>query len=57
MAQVGRRDGPGVYISALVAGGVAEAANTLLEGDQITRVNDADLSNATQVLESPCRMT
>ena len=34
---------------ARVAGGAAEAAATLLEGDQITRVNDSDLSSATQV--------
>ena len=46
---MGRRDGPGVFISALVPGGLAEQNATLLQGDQIIRVNSTDLTNATQV--------
>lgn len=49
LSVVGRRDGPGVYISALVPGGVAEAGGQLSQGDQIIRVNERDLTNATQV--------
>lgn len=49
LSVVGRRDGPGVYISALVPGGVAEEAGKLSHGDQIIKVNDTDLSNSTQV--------
>ena len=49
LSVVGRRDGPGVYVSALVPGGVAEAAGQLVQGDQIIMVNDRDLSNSTQV--------
>ena len=49
LSVVGRRDGPGVYISALVPGGVAEGAGLLCHGDQIIMVNDRDLTNSTQV--------
>ena len=49
LSVVGRRDGPGVYISALVPGGVAEAGGALCQGDQILRVNDRDLTHSTQV--------
>ena len=49
LSLVGRRDGPGVFISALVPGGVAENTGKLVQGDQIIKVNDRDLSNATQV--------
>ena len=49
LSVVGRRDGPGVYISALVPGGVAEAGGQLCQGDQIIRVNDRDLTHSTQV--------
>merc|ERR1719410_1686749 len=48
LSVVGRRDGPGVYISALVPGGVAEGAGSLHHGDQIIKVNDRDLTNSTQ---------
>merc|ERR550519_1615094 len=48
LSVVGRRDGPGVFISALVPGGLAEQNGVLLQGDQIIRVNSTDLSNATQ---------
>ena len=53
LSVVGRRDGPGVFISALVAGGIAEQNGQLQQGDQIIKVNQADLSNATQV-SHPC---
>ena len=49
LSVVGRRDGPGVYISALVPGGVAEGVGQLHHGDQIIKVNERDLSNSTQV--------
>ena len=49
LSLVGRRDGPGVFISALVPGGVAENTGKLVQGDQIIKVNDKDLSSATQV--------
>ena len=49
LSLVGRRDGPGVFISALVSGGVAENTGKLVQGDQIIKVNDKDLSEATQV--------
>ena len=52
LSVVGRRDGPGVYISALVPGGVAEGVGQLHHGDQIIKVNDKDLTNSTQVTES-----
>ena len=52
LSLVGRRDGPGVFISALVPGGVAETSGSLLQGDQIIKVNDRDLSNSTQVRSS-----
>jgi len=48
LSVVGRRDGPGVFISALVPGGLAEQNGVLLQGDQIIRVNSTDLTNATQ---------
>ena len=49
LSLVGRRDGPGVFISALVPGGLAENTGQLVQGDQIIKVNQRDLSNATQV--------
>ena len=49
LSLVGRRDGPGVFISALVPGGLAEQTGQLVQGDQIIKVNHKDLSNATQV--------
>ncbi|XP_065558725.1 multiple PDZ domain protein-like isoform X2 [Artemia franciscana] len=45
---VGRRNGPGVYISDVVKGGTAEADGRLIQGDQILSVNGIDLSNASQ---------
>jgi len=54
LSVVGRRDGPGVYISALVPGGVAEGVGQLHHGDQIIKVNDRDLSNSTQDAAVAC---
>ena len=48
LSVVGRRDGNGVFISDMVAGGVAELNGQLLRGDQIMNVNDKDLSEAKQ---------
>lgn len=45
---VGRKNGPGVFISDVVPGGVAESDGRLMQGDQILEVNDKDLRNATQ---------
>lgn len=45
---VGRKNGPGVFISEVVKGGVAEADRRLIQGDQILEVNGQDLRNATQ---------
>lgn len=45
---VGRKNGPGVFISDVVPGGVAESDGRLMQGDQILEVNDKDLKQATQ---------
>lgn len=42
---VGRRDGPGVFVSDMVRAGVS---GSLERGDQILRVNDVDLSGSRQ---------
>ena len=47
---VGRRNGPGVYISDVVKGGAAEADGRLMQGDQILTVNGSDLRTASQVM-------
>ena len=57
LSLVGRRDGPGVFISALVPGGLAEQTGQLVQGDQIIKVNHKDLSNATQVTLSQSAST
>lgn len=44
---VGRKNGPGVYVSEVVTGGVAEADGRLLQGDHILEVNGTDLKSAT----------
>ncbi|XP_074598985.1 multiple PDZ domain protein-like isoform X2 [Brevipalpus obovatus] len=44
---VGKKNGPGVYVSEVVKGGVAEADGRLLQGDHILQVNEHDLRNAT----------
>ena len=43
---VGRKNGPGVYVSEVVKGGIAEADGRLLQGDHILEVNNHDLRNA-----------
>ncbi|XP_071445201.1 inactivation-no-after-potential D protein isoform X3 [Hetaerina americana] len=45
---VGRKNGPGVYISDVVKGGVAESDGRLMKGDQILAVNGQDLKSASQ---------
>ncbi|XP_023243674.1 inaD-like protein isoform X4 [Centruroides sculpturatus] len=45
---VGRKNGPGVFISEVVKGGVAEADGRLMQGDQILEVNSIDLKNSSQ---------
>jgi len=45
---VGRRDGPGVFVSALVSGSVAETSGLLIQGDQIVKVNNIDLEKSKQ---------
>ena len=45
---VGRKNEPGVYVSEVVKGGIAEADNRLMQGDQILAVNGQDLTNAMQ---------
>lgn len=45
---VGRKDEPGVYISEIVKGGVAEADGRLFQGDQILAVNNQDVSTKMQ---------
>ncbi|XP_022238826.1 uncharacterized protein LOC106457273 isoform X3 [Limulus polyphemus] len=45
---VGRKSGPGVFISDVMKGGVAEADGRLTRGDHILEVNNQDLRAATQ---------
>uniref|UniRef100_T1JLQ1 PDZ domain-containing protein n=1 Tax=Strigamia maritima TaxID=126957 RepID=T1JLQ1_STRMM len=45
---VGRKNGPGVFVSDVVKGGAAEADGRLIQGDQIISVNGHDLKNAMQ---------
>lgn len=44
---VGGEDGEGIFISFILAGGVADLSGELRRGDQILAVNDIDLSDAT----------
>lgn len=44
---VGRKNGPGIYVSEIVKGGVAEADGRLMQGDHILEVNGNDLRSAT----------
>lgn len=44
---VGGEDGEGIFISFILAGGVADLSGELRRGDQILAVNDTELSNAT----------
>ncbi|XP_035224340.1 inaD-like protein, partial [Stegodyphus dumicola] len=45
---VGRKNGPGVFITEVVKGGIAEADGRLIQGDQILEVNGQDLKSASQ---------
>ncbi|KAG8185095.1 hypothetical protein JTE90_029707 [Oedothorax gibbosus] len=45
---VGRKNGPGIFISEVVKGGIAEADGRLIQGDQIIEVNGQDLKTASQ---------
>ncbi len=45
---VGRKNEPGVFVSEVVKGGVAEADGRLMQGDQILAVNGQDLTSAMQ---------
>ncbi|XP_022238932.1 inaD-like protein [Limulus polyphemus] len=45
---VGKKSGPGVFISDVIKGGVAEADGRLTQGDHILEVNGQDLRAATQ---------
>lgn len=45
---VGRKTQPGVFVSEVVSGGVAESDGRLMSGDQILAVNGKDLTNAKQ---------
>uniref|UniRef100_A0A1B6C5B4 PDZ domain-containing protein n=1 Tax=Clastoptera arizonana TaxID=38151 RepID=A0A1B6C5B4_9HEMI len=45
---VGRKNGPGIFISDVVQGGTAGADGRLMKGDQILAVNGQDLKNSTQ---------
>lgn len=43
---VGRKNGPGIYVSEIAKGGVAEADGRFLQGDHILEVNGNDLRAA-----------
>ncbi|KAE9554536.1 hypothetical protein FO519_002240 [Halicephalobus sp. NKZ332] len=45
---VGRKNEPGVYVSEIVKGGVAEQDGRLMQGDQILAVNNQDVTNSMQ---------
>jgi len=42
---VGRKNEPGVYVSEIVKGGVADTDGRLMQGDQILTVNNHDVAN------------
>jgi len=42
---VGRKNEPGVYVSEIVKGGVADTDGCLMQGDQILAVNNHDVAN------------
>jgi predicted metalloprotease with PDZ domain len=45
---VGRKNEPGVYVSEIVKGGLAEQDGKLMQGDQILAVNTQDVTNSMQ---------
>ena len=50
---VGKKSGPGVYISEVVKGGAADSDGRLVKGDQILFVNGHDLTNSSQEEAAP----
>jgi len=50
---VGKKSGPGVFISEVVKGGAADMDGRLVQGDQIISVNGNDLKNASQEEAAP----
>ena len=50
---VGKKSGPGVFISEVVKGGAADLDGRLVQGDQIISVNGSDLRNASQEEAAP----
>jgi len=50
---VGKKSGPGVFISEVVKGGAADADGRLVQGDQILAVNGSDLTNSSQEEAAP----
>lgn len=50
---VGKKSGPGVFISEVVKGGAADLDGRLVQGDQIISVNGNDLKNASQEEAAP----
>lgn len=50
---VGKKSGPGVFISEVVKGGAADIDGRLVQGDQIISVNGNDLKNASQEEAAP----
>ena len=50
---VGKKSGPGVFISEVVKGGAADLDGRLVQGDQIISVNGHDLKNASQEEAAP----
>ena len=50
---MGKKSGPGVFISEVVKGGAADADGRLVQGDQIISVNGHDLTNSSQEEAAP----
>ena len=50
---VGKKSGPGVFISEVVKGGAADSDGRLVQGDQIISVNGHDLTNSSQEEAAP----
>ena len=50
---VGKKSGPGVFISEVVKGGAADADGRLVQGDQILSVNGHDLTDSSQEQAAP----
>ncbi|XP_026688815.1 inaD-like protein, partial [Diaphorina citri] len=48
LSLVGRKQGPGVFISDLVPGGIAATDGRLLKGDQIMSVDGTDVRDKSQ---------